>query len=109
MHVEDEYLVAQRVSYVYPLRSRVDGNSSGPFEISLAALQAADGAQELSARLKDKNHARIGIGDIDIVLGIDSDALRHQHIVLVFSAALDELVLVLGEVEDVHAQQRPDQ
>ena len=77
LHVEDEHLVAQRVGYVNPLRGGVHGNSGGPFEVTFAAFQTADGTQKFSAGLKDKNHARIGIGYVDVVLGIDRNALRR--------------------------------
>ena len=103
LHVEDEHLVAQRVGYVDSLRGGVHCDAGGPLEVAFAALQAADGAEIFSAGLEDEDLAGIRIGYVDIVLGIDRDALRREHRVLAFSAALDELVLVLREVEDVHA------
>src|SRR5208283_4124152 len=104
LHVENKDLVAQRVGDKNPLRSRVHGNAGGPLEITLAAFQAADGMYILSAGLEDKDHARFRIGYVNIVLGIDRDALRHEHRVLRFSLAFDELVLMLREIEDVHAR-----
>ena len=102
LHVEHEDLVAKSVRYINSLFHRVYGNSGGPFEISFAAFQAADGSQVFSAWLEDKNLARVRIGYIDIVLGIDGDALRRCHRVFALFLALDELVLALREIEDVH-------
>ena len=108
LHVEDEDLVAQGVGDINLLRRRVNRDPCRPLEVTLAALQAADGAHELSAGFKDKDHARIGIGDVDVVLGVDGDALRGAHGVLVFRLALDELVLLLREIEDVYARRARD-
>ncbi len=79
MHVEDENFIAQRVGYVNPLGRRINSDSGGAFEVSLAAFQGADCANVLSVRLEDEDQTGIRVGNVDVVLSIDRDALRRQH------------------------------
>src|SRR5208283_5121373 len=88
---------------VDPLPDRIDGDSGGTFEIALAALEAANRPLILSTGIEDEDFSGFRIGDVDVVLGIDRDALWPQHGVLAFFAAFNELVFLLGEVEDMDA------
>ena len=71
--------VAQCVGHINALLLGINGDSGGTLEKAFAALQAADDAFELSMAVEDKDLSRIGIGDIDIVLLVDSDALRSAQ------------------------------
>ncbi len=53
--------------------------------------------------IEDKDLSRLRIGNVNVVLVIDGDALRRQHRVASLLFALDELVLLLSEIEDVDA------
>ncbi len=74
----------------------------GRLKKPFAAFQAADGALILAAWHRRRTPCPPRIGDVDIVLRIDGDALRGQRCVLALFMAGEELVLLLREIEDVH-------
>ena len=67
---------------------------SPPFRLPIVALKLAVGVE-------DEHLARLRIGHVDVVLGIDGDALRRQHGIFALFDARQELVLLLLEIEDV--------
>src|SRR5215471_14764972 len=103
LEVEHENLVAQGVGDIDPLRPRVDRDPCRALEVAFPAFQAADRPLEFSAGLENEDLARLGIGHVNMVRSIDGDALRCDQAVVV-SVAVNELVLLLGKIEDVDAR-----
>src|SRR5690242_20801090 len=84
------------------VRLGVDSDSGRSLEISFAALEAAEDMTRLTTGVEDKNFARLGVGDVDVVFLVDRDALRFDHRIAAIVPAVDEFVLALGKIEDVH-------
>ena len=74
----------------------------GRLKHAFATLEAADGPLEFPVGIKNKNLSRFRIGNVEIVLRIQGDALRRAHRILVFIPALNEFVLVPFQIEDVN-------
>src|ERR1700733_684033 len=102
LHVEDEHLIAQGVSDVNSLRLRIDRDARGSLEITFSALQAADDAMEFSAGFEDKDLARVRVGHINVVVGVDGNALRRNEAIHV-AIARNEFVFLFFEIEDVNS------
>ncbi len=102
MHIEDKYLVAPGVGNVDEPRRGIDGNSGGAFEETLAALEASDDALELAIGREYEDDSDLGVGNVDIVLLVDGDALGSAHGRSAIGMR-QEFVFLLGEIEDVDA------
>src|SRR5215813_7837686 len=103
--VEHVHAVPQRVGNVEMLRCIVDRNSGRTLEVSFAALQATQRLLVFAIRIEHENLPAARVRDIDVVLRIHGHALRLEHVVFGFFLPLEEFVLVLRRVEDVHAVQ----
>ena len=75
----------------------------GRLKIAFAEFQASDHAAEFAAGLKNENLARLRIGDINVVLRVDGDALRREQMIFSFIPRRMNLYFCCGEIEDVHA------
>src|SRR5580692_1015510 len=103
VHIHHENLIPQRVGHVNPLRRRIHSNPRWPFEVALAVLQAANGALVFSIRAKHENLPGFRIRHINIVLRVHRHTLRRHQRILSRIETRQKFVLLLFEIENVHA------